>query len=99
MDAQAAADTCADLDSSIWWPQSLMEIQFVQSNIWFVFFLIGRFLYFKSHLRQMTSCPTPGAYCYLFLGLKDYGENIGFISADNKQHLGIKEFTSKYWHC
>ena len=34
--AQEAADACADLDSTLWWPDSMMEVQFVQSHIWCV---------------------------------------------------------------
>ena len=35
LDAQEAADQCADLDSTLWWPDSLMEVQFVQTHIWY----------------------------------------------------------------
>ena len=47
-------------------------------------------------VRPKTVCRTAPDTCYLFLGLKDMGDKVGFIAADNSQHLGIKEFTSKH---
>ena len=34
LDAQEAADACAEMESTIWWPETLMEVQFVASHLW-----------------------------------------------------------------
>ena len=34
LNAQEAEDFCADIESNLWWPESDLELQFVDDHIW-----------------------------------------------------------------